>query len=71
MIPAKDALTICFAHVAYQMKATFDARNTGINAIEVRDKDAFDQRAPEADVIVAKPYPVCGAYTGKRSPART
>lgn len=52
MIPAKDALTICFAHVAYQMKTTFDARNTGIASFEVRDRDAFDRRAPEADVIV-------------------
>jgi phosphoglycerate dehydrogenase-like enzyme len=52
MIPAKDALTICFAHVAYQMKTTFDARDTGIACFEVRDKDAFDRRAPEADVIV-------------------
>ena len=26
MFPAKDALTICFAHAAYQMQARFEAR---------------------------------------------
>ena len=52
MFPPKNALTICFAHVAYQMKATFDALDTGIHSFEVRDRETFDRRAPEADVIV-------------------
>jgi len=29
MLPKREELTICFAHAAYQMKATFDALNTG------------------------------------------
>jgi phosphoglycerate dehydrogenase-like enzyme len=52
MIPPRDRLVICFAHAAYQMKACFDALNTGIASFELRDRDEFDRRAPEADVIV-------------------
>jgi phosphoglycerate dehydrogenase-like enzyme len=52
MIPPKDQLVICFAHAAYQMKACFDALNTGIQSFEVREPDEFERRAPEADVIV-------------------
>ena len=52
MIPPKDKLLICFAHAAYQMKACFDALNTGIHSFEVRERDEFERRAPEADVIV-------------------
>src|SRR5271166_3248470 len=52
MIPTKDQLVICFAHAAYQMKACFDALNTGINSFELRDRDELERRAHEADVIV-------------------
>jgi phosphoglycerate dehydrogenase-like enzyme len=52
MIPPKDRLTICFAHAAYQMKACFDALDTGIASFELREGEAFDRRAHEADVIV-------------------
>ena len=52
MIPPKDQLVICFAHAAYQMKACFDALNTGIASFEVRERDAFERRAAAADVIV-------------------
>jgi phosphoglycerate dehydrogenase-like enzyme len=52
MIPPKDQLTICFAHAAYQMKACFDALNTGIKRFELREREEFDRRAHEADVIV-------------------
>jgi phosphoglycerate dehydrogenase-like enzyme len=52
MIAARDQLVICFAHAAYQMKACFDALNTGIASFEVRERDEFERRAPEADVIV-------------------
>jgi phosphoglycerate dehydrogenase-like enzyme len=53
MLPPKDRLTVGFAHAAYQMKAIFDAMNTGIASFEVRDRAELDRRAPEADVIVA------------------
>jgi phosphoglycerate dehydrogenase-like enzyme len=52
MIPPKDQLTICFAHAAYQMKACFDALDTGIASFELREPAEFDRRAHEADVIV-------------------
>ncbi len=52
MIPPKDRLVICFAHAAYQMKACFDALDTGIRSFELRDRDELERRAHEADVIV-------------------
>ncbi len=52
MLPPKDQLTICFAHAAYQMKATFDALGTGIANFELRDRAALDRRIGEADVLV-------------------
>ena len=52
MFPPKNELTICFAHAAYEMKAIFDAMGTGIRTFQVRDRDAFEHRAAEADVIV-------------------
>ena len=36
-LPAKDKLTLCFAHAAYRMQERFDLRGTGIRSIEVRD----------------------------------
>lgn len=52
MLPPKDQLTICFAHAAYQMKATFDALGTGIANFELRDRADLDRRIGEADVLV-------------------
>ena len=53
MLPDPKDLTICFAHAAYQMKATFDALNTGIRNFEVRDRADLDRRIAEADVVLA------------------
>src|SRR5690348_4568340 len=52
MFPAKDALTICFAHAAYQMQARFEARKTGIRNFQVRAYDDLQKRIGEADVVV-------------------
>ena len=52
MLPAKDALTICFAHAAYRMGDRFAARNTGINFVEVRDRAALEGAVGQADVLV-------------------
>ncbi|MEP6702861.1 MAG: D-2-hydroxyacid dehydrogenase [Betaproteobacteria bacterium] len=52
MIPAKDKLTICFAHAAYQLGDRFAARNTGIEAFEVRTLEALQARIAHADVLV-------------------
>lgn len=51
MLPDPSRLTICFAHAAYRMKSTFDALGSGIRAFEVRSRDEFLRRGPEADVI--------------------
>lgn len=52
MLPAKDQLSICFAHVAYRLHERFAALGTGIASFEVRDAEALAARLPEADVLV-------------------
>jgi phosphoglycerate dehydrogenase-like enzyme len=52
MFPPKDQLTICFAHVAYQLQERFLLRKTGINSFAVRAGDEFERRVGEADVVV-------------------
>jgi len=52
MFPAKEQLTICFAHAAYQMQACFEALDTGINHFELRDGAELHRRIGEADVLV-------------------
>jgi phosphoglycerate dehydrogenase-like enzyme len=52
MLPSKDKLTICFAHVAYQLRQRFLALGTGIDSFEVRDAAALERRIGEADVLV-------------------
>src|SRR5262245_48631478 len=49
MFPSKDRLTICFAHVAYQMRERFLLRQTGVNSFNVRAADEFERRIGEAD----------------------
>jgi phosphoglycerate dehydrogenase-like enzyme len=52
MLPAKDALTICFAHAAYRLGDRFAARNTGMRFVEVRDRAALEAALPGAEVLV-------------------
>jgi phosphoglycerate dehydrogenase-like enzyme len=52
MFPPKDRLTICFAHVAYQMQERFLPRQTGVNSFGVRTPAEFERRIGEADVVV-------------------
>ena len=52
MLPPKDQLTICFAHVAYRLRERFLTLATGIESFEVRDGAALEQRIGEADVLV-------------------
>jgi phosphoglycerate dehydrogenase-like enzyme len=52
MIPPKDRLTICFAHVAYRLDERFRALAAGIDSFEVRDGDTLTARIGEADVLV-------------------
>jgi phosphoglycerate dehydrogenase-like enzyme len=52
MLPAKDQLKICFAHVAYRLDERFRALDTGIASFEVRDAETLAARIGEADVLV-------------------
>lgn len=52
MLPAKDRLTLGFAHGAYRMAERFALRNTGIAHFEVRTAEELAARLPEADVLV-------------------
>jgi phosphoglycerate dehydrogenase-like enzyme len=52
MFPAKENLTICFAHAAYQMQARFEARKTGVKCFQAWSADEFLKRIGEADVVV-------------------
>ena len=52
MLPSKDQLTICFAHVAYRLRERFLALATSIESFEVRDGAALERRISEADVLV-------------------
>lgn len=51
-IPPKDGLTICFAHVAYQLQARLEQRHTGLNSFQVSSRDELDARIGAADVLV-------------------
>src|SRR5271169_3462843 len=52
MFPARDQLTICFAHVAYQFQARYVARKTGIKSFQVASREALEQRIKEANALV-------------------
>jgi phosphoglycerate dehydrogenase-like enzyme len=47
---------ILFAHAAYQMKRRFEARSTGLESIEVTNRESLLARAGEADVIVTSGF---------------
>lgn len=54
--PTKDELTICFAHVAYQMAATFEKRRTGIKHFQAWTPAEVTERIGEADVLVVSGF---------------
>lgn len=54
--PSHSDLTICFAHVAYQMEATFARRETGLRHFQVWSRQALAERLPEADVLVVSGF---------------
>ena len=41
MFPPRDRLTICFAHVAYQLQERFARRRTGLKSVEARSREAL------------------------------
>jgi D-2-hydroxyacid dehydrogenase (NADP+) len=50
-LPAKENLTVCFAHVAYRMGDRFALRQTGIRYFEVRSIEELTVRIADADVL--------------------
>jgi D-2-hydroxyacid dehydrogenase (NADP+) len=50
--PKQNALTIGFAHAAYQLRDAYLARGGEAASFEVRTVDDLKARAPEADVLV-------------------
>ncbi|MCB0063630.1 MAG: D-2-hydroxyacid dehydrogenase [Caldilineaceae bacterium] len=55
-LPDRNELTICFAHVAYQMEPCFAARETGIDHFQVWSVDDLFARIGEADVLVVSGF---------------
>ena len=52
MLPPRDRLAICFAHVAYRLQERFAALETGIGSFTARDGESLERRIGEADVLV-------------------
>jgi phosphoglycerate dehydrogenase-like enzyme len=50
--PPKEDLTICFAHVAYQMNTVFSQRESGVQSFQVWNLPDLRARIGEADVLV-------------------
>jgi len=50
-LPAKDKLTIGFAHAAYRMGDRFTLRGAGLDWFEVRTLDELKARIAEVDVL--------------------
>jgi phosphoglycerate dehydrogenase-like enzyme len=51
-LPARDKLTLCFAHVAYRMGERFARRNTGLDWFEVRNLEDLRMRIGDVDVLL-------------------
>ena len=51
-LPARERLTVCFAHAAYRLAERFALRDTGIAHVEVRAADRLARELPAADVLV-------------------
>jgi D-2-hydroxyacid dehydrogenase (NADP+) len=51
-LPARDKLTICFAHAAYRMGDRFALRDTGLDWFEVRTLDDLKARIKDVDVLL-------------------
>lgn len=54
--PSQTELTICLAHVAYQLEPTFARRNTDIRHFQVWSRQELAARLPEADVLVVSGF---------------
>jgi phosphoglycerate dehydrogenase-like enzyme len=50
--PAREKLTLCFAHVAYRLGERFALRNTGLEWFEVRSYDDLQARIADVNVLL-------------------
>jgi phosphoglycerate dehydrogenase-like enzyme len=51
ILPPREKLIICFAHVAYRMAERFAARNTGIKHFQVNSLEELTVKVADADVV--------------------
>jgi phosphoglycerate dehydrogenase-like enzyme len=51
-LPARDKLTICFAHVAYRLGERFALRTSGLDWFEVRSFEDLKARIADVDVLL-------------------
>ena len=51
-LPARDKLTLCFAHTAYRMGERFALRDADLDWFEVRSLDDLKARIAEVDVLL-------------------
>jgi len=56
MIPPKDKLTLCFAHVAYDFVPQLARRNAGIQCFQAWSREDLEKRIGEADVLVVSGF---------------
>lgn len=54
--PERRELTVCFAHVAYQLQERFAARQTGIASFQVRSRAELQASLLRADVLVVSGF---------------
>jgi hypothetical protein len=54
MIPDKDELTICFAHVAYQLGPRFAARNRGIRYLQASSREELESCIGEVNCLLSR-----------------
>lgn len=54
--PAKDSLTICFAHVAYPMETAFEKRQTGLSYFQAWTPEEVTAGIDRADVLVVSGF---------------
>jgi phosphoglycerate dehydrogenase-like enzyme len=65
-LPARDQLTVCFAHAAYRLGERFALRNAGLDWFEVRSLDELKARIKEVDVLLCS-----GLWRNELIPAAT
>jgi len=63
-LPAREELTICFAHVAYRLGERFALRNAGLDWFEVRTFEDLKARIGDVDVLL-----VSGLWRNELIPA--